>query len=92
MIRSIPDNGSLRFSCGFFNTAEEIEKASRSSNTCYKGEVLMLHLDYRSGSLLGFLILVADIWAILSVVQSGATNGAKALWVALILFFPWAVF
>jgi hypothetical protein len=48
----------------------------------------MLHLDYRSGSLLGFLILVADIWAILSVVQSGATNGAKALWVALILFFP----
>ena len=26
-IRSIPDNGSLRFSCGFFNTAEEIEQA-----------------------------------------------------------------
>jgi len=27
MIRSIPDNGSLRFSCGFFNTIEEIEQA-----------------------------------------------------------------
>lgn len=27
LIRSIPDNQSLRFSCGFFNTEEEIEKA-----------------------------------------------------------------
>jgi selenocysteine lyase/cysteine desulfurase len=28
-IRSIPDNGALRFSCGFYNTPDEIDRAVR---------------------------------------------------------------
>jgi len=38
--------------------------------------------------LLGLLILVADIWAILNIVQSGESTGSKALWVVLVLVLP----
>ncbi|MGB3222069.1 MAG: PLD nuclease N-terminal domain-containing protein [Desulforhopalus sp.] len=36
----------------------------------------------------GLIILIADIWAIINVVQSGATTGMKILWVVLILVLP----
>ena len=39
-------------------------------------------------SLFGLLVLAADVWAILNVVQSGASNGSKVLWVVLILILP----
>lgn len=38
--------------------------------------------------LIGLLILGADIWAIINVVQSGASTGAKALWTVVILILP----
>jgi hypothetical protein len=38
--------------------------------------------------LLGLLILVADIWAVISIVQSGATTGSKVLWTVLVLVLP----
>ena len=38
--------------------------------------------------LLGLLILAADIWAIVSVVQSAASTGKKVLWILLILILP----
>lgn len=40
------------------------------------------------GGLLGLVILALDIWAILKVFQSGASNGAKVLWILLILVLP----
>lgn len=43
-------------------------------------------------SILGFLALVADIWAIWNVMQSRASTGAKVLWVAVILIFPYLGF
>ncbi len=39
-------------------------------------------------TLLGLIVLVLDIWAIVKVVQSGASTGAKVLWVLLILILP----
>ena len=36
----------------------------------------------------GLLILVADVWAIVNIVQSGATTGAKVLWIVLVLLLP----
>ncbi len=36
----------------------------------------------------GILILIADIWAIINVVQSPAGTGGKVLWVVLILVLP----
>ena len=38
--------------------------------------------------LLGLVILIADIWAIIEIVQSGKSTGNKVLWILLILFFP----
>ncbi len=40
------------------------------------------------GSLIGLLILVADIWAIVNVFQSSAPTGTKVLWALLILILP----
>jgi hypothetical protein len=36
----------------------------------------------------GFILLVLDIWAIVSVVGSGASTGGKVIWVLVILFLP----
>ena len=36
----------------------------------------------------GLLILIADIWAIVSTISSNASTGAKVLWILLILIFP----
>lgn len=40
------------------------------------------------GGFLGLLILVADIYAIIKVAQSGAEPIAKALWIVVILLLP----
>ncbi|AWI83248.1 hypothetical protein CEW88_05950 [Alloyangia pacifica] len=36
----------------------------------------------------GFIILVLDIWAIVSVLGSRASTGAKVLWTLLIIVLP----
>ena len=36
----------------------------------------------------GLLILIADIWAIINVVQARVDNVKKLLWILLILFLP----
>jgi hypothetical protein len=46
----------------------------------------MFHTGYNG--LLGLLILIGDIWAIINIVQSSATNGKKLLWVLLVLLLP----
>ena len=38
--------------------------------------------------LVGILIFILDIYAIIKVVQSGATTGAKVLWILGIIIFP----
>lgn len=38
--------------------------------------------------IIGIIILIADIYAILKTVQSGATTGVKLLWIVGILLFP----
>jgi succinate dehydrogenase/fumarate reductase cytochrome b subunit len=41
-----------------------------------------------SHSLLGVLILIADVWAIVSIVQSSADTGTKVLWTVLVVLLP----
>lgn len=36
----------------------------------------------------GFIVLILNIWAIVSIVGSGATTGSKVLWVLLVLVLP----
>ncbi len=40
------------------------------------------------GGLFGLIVLAADIWAIINVFQSRASNGAKVLWILIILILP----
>ncbi len=40
------------------------------------------------GGLFGLIILIFDVWAILKVFQSGASNGTKVFWTVLILVLP----
>lgn len=39
-------------------------------------------------TILGILLLALDVWAILNVFQSNASNGKKVLWTVLILLLP----
>ena len=45
-------------------------------------------MSVQINGLIGLLILAADIWAIVSVVQSAASTGKKVLWILLVLVLP----
>lgn len=45
-------------------------------------------MRFEYGGILGLAILAADIWAILNVFQSSATNGVKVVWTLVILVLP----
>jgi hypothetical protein len=45
----------------------------------------MFNMGY---SLWGLLVLVGDIWAIINIVQSKASDGTKILWVLLVILLP----
>ena len=45
-------------------------------------------MNVQINGLIGLLILAADIWAIVSVVQSAASTGKKVLWILLVLILP----
>ena len=40
------------------------------------------------GGLFGILVLAGDIWAILNIVQSSASNGNKLVWILVVLLIP----
>ncbi|MDQ0313704.1 PLDc N-terminal domain-containing protein [Amorphus orientalis] len=40
------------------------------------------------GGLLGLIILALDIYAIVKIIGSGASTGAKVIWILVILFLP----
>ena len=45
-------------------------------------------LNIEIGGIGGLLILIADVWAIINVLQSQASTGKKVLWVVLIILLP----
>ena len=46
----------------------------------------MLNVGYNG--LWGLLILAGDIWAIINIAQSSASNEKKALWIILVVLLP----
>ncbi|MDZ7579687.1 MAG: PLD nuclease N-terminal domain-containing protein [Deltaproteobacteria bacterium] len=40
------------------------------------------------GGIFGFIILIADIWAIVSIFQSRASTAKKVFWIILVLVLP----
>lgn len=47
-----------------------------------------MNISFNNMGLWGILVLIADIWAIVSVVSSGLSTGKKVLWILLILILP----
>jgi hypothetical protein len=43
---------------------------------------------YDRYSLWGLLVLIADIWAIINILQSGADTTKKVLWTVVVLVLP----
>jgi hypothetical protein len=43
---------------------------------------------YGHSGLWGILVLVADIWAIVNIFQSGASTERKVLWTVLVILLP----
>ncbi len=43
---------------------------------------------YYGNSLWGILVLIADIWAIVNIMQSSADTGRKVLWTVLVVLLP----
>jgi hypothetical protein len=42
-------------------------------------------MQYQLGSL---IVLAADVWAIVNILQSGADTGGKVLWTVLVIVLP----
>jgi hypothetical protein len=40
------------------------------------------------GGILGLVILIADVWAIVNLIGSPASTGAKVIWTVVILLLP----
>jgi Flp pilus assembly protein TadB len=45
-------------------------------------------MDIQVGGFFGLLVLIADVWAIVNVIGSSSSNGAKVVWTILILLLP----
>jgi hypothetical protein len=43
---------------------------------------------YRGGGLLGLLVLIADVWAIVNIFQSGASTERKVIWTVVVIVAP----
>lgn len=43
---------------------------------------------YGPHSLWGILVLIADIWAIVNIVQSGGSTERKVLWTVVVILLP----
>lgn len=49
-------------------------------------------MNLEVGGLLGFIVLLLDVWAILKVFGSNASDGSKVMWIVIILILPFLGF
>ena len=45
-------------------------------------------MNYGYNGLIGLLVLAGDIWAILNIFQSSASNAKKLIWIIAVLLLP----
>ena len=45
-------------------------------------------MGFEYGGILGLALLALDVWAIVRILQSAASTGAKVLWIVVILVLP----
>lgn len=49
---------------------------------------LEIIMGLHGNGIFSLLILIADIWAIVNILQSGATTGMKVFWTVIVLLLP----
>jgi succinate dehydrogenase/fumarate reductase cytochrome b subunit len=47
-----------------------------------------MYYGYGYNGIFGILVLIADIWAIVNILQSGAQTDRKVLWTVLVVLLP----
>jgi succinate dehydrogenase/fumarate reductase cytochrome b subunit len=47
-----------------------------------------MYYGYGYNGLWGLLVLIADVWAIVNIFQSGASTERKVLWTVLVILLP----
>ena len=45
-------------------------------------------MNFGYNGILGLLILIGDIWAIINIAQSSASNEKKLLWIVVVILLP----
>lgn len=45
-------------------------------------------MHFESYGLWGLIVLIADLWAVVSVLQSNVSTGKKVLWILIVFFLP----
>jgi succinate dehydrogenase/fumarate reductase cytochrome b subunit len=45
-------------------------------------------MNFGYGGVLGLLILIGDIWAIINIFQSSASNEKKLIWIVAVVLLP----
>jgi succinate dehydrogenase/fumarate reductase cytochrome b subunit len=45
-------------------------------------------MDIEIGGLFGFILLILDLWAIVSTIGSRASTGSKVVWIVMIILLP----
>jgi hypothetical protein len=45
-------------------------------------------MNFGYSGILGVLILAGDIWALINIFQSSASNGKKLIWILVVLLLP----
>ena len=45
-------------------------------------------MDFGYGGIVGLLILAGDIWAIINIFQSSASNEKKLIWIVAVVLLP----
>jgi Phospholipase_D-nuclease N-terminal len=45
-------------------------------------------MDFGYGGILGLLILIGDVWAMINIFQSSASNEKKLIWIVAVVLLP----
>jgi len=58
------------------------------TRTLAAGQKEESQMNVRFNGIWGLLVLIADVWAVINIAQSSASNEKKALWIVLVVVLP----
>jgi succinate dehydrogenase/fumarate reductase cytochrome b subunit len=58
------------------------------TRTLAAGQTEETQMNVGYNGIWGLLVLIADVWAVINIAQSSASNEKKALWIVLVVVLP----